>query len=60
MSEVWRKPTESDKGNIITARHHGGKGKFIAEWNEEYNCWAIAGSPHDLVLVSEVLVHENE
>lgn len=58
MSKVWRKPKESDKDSTITARNHWGKGKFLAEWNEEYNCWAIAGSPHDLVLVSEVLDHE--
>jgi hypothetical protein len=55
MSRVWRAPTEEDKKRECRARNPFEKNPFYVEWNEEYQCWAIAGRSHILVAVSEIL-----
>lgn len=51
----WRKPTEADKERKCLAKNPFEPEKFYVEWNPEFNCWALAGRQHILVMVSEVL-----
>lgn len=51
----WRKPTEADRARKCRARCKFEKNPFYVEWNAEYSAWAIAGRPHILVHVDEVL-----
>ena len=51
----WRKPTEADRTRKCRARNRFEKNAYYVEWNAEYSTWAIAGRPHILVRVDEVL-----
>jgi len=51
----WRAPVEADKSRKCRARSRDEKQPFYAEWNAEWHNWAIAGRPHILVAVDEVL-----
>jgi len=51
----WRAPVEADKSRKCRARNAHEKHAFYVEWNAEWNNWAIAGRPHILVSVHEVL-----
>lgn len=52
---VWGKPTEADRTRKCRARNRFEKAAYYVEWNAEWNTWAIAGRPHLLVRVDEVL-----
>ena len=56
----WRRPTEDDKLRKCRARNPWEKRPFYVEWNERYSCWSIAGTPHILVAVSEILDAPND
>ena len=51
----WRKPTEADRGRKCRARNRFEKHAFYVRWNTEFATWALAGTPHILVRVDEVL-----
>lgn len=55
MTRQWRRPTESDKTRKCRARSPYEKRPFYVEWSSVWNVWAVAGSPHILVAVSEIL-----
>lgn len=52
---IWRRPTIADRSNKCRARNPLETAEFDVEWNDSYQCWALAGSPHSLILVSEIL-----
>lgn len=51
----WRLQVEADKQRKCYARSPYEKRPFYVEWNSDYRCWGIAGSPHILVVVTEIL-----
>jgi hypothetical protein len=55
LNRQWRKPTEQDKARKCRARSQFEKYPFYVNWNTEYNCWALSGTPHILILVGEIL-----
>lgn len=55
MKRQWRAPNESDKLRKCRARNPYEKQPFYVEWNPEFHCWAKFGTPHILILVTEVL-----
>jgi len=55
MKRQWRKQINADRGRKCRARSSYEKRPFYVEWNDEFECWAIAGRPHILVAVHEIL-----
>lgn len=51
----WRAPTAKDRLRKCRARSPFEKRPFYVEWNQQFKCWGIAGRPHILVAVSEIL-----
>ena len=55
MSRSWRVPTEDDKLRKCRARRSFEKRPFYVEWNDAWGCWVVAGKPHILIAVVEIL-----
>lgn len=54
-ARFWRAPTEEDKARKCRARNPYEKRPFYTEWSETWGCLAIAGRPHILIAVAEIL-----